>query len=592
MNVQHFLYCTALHIFCVIEVVCLLTSCNDDANYNIHSHQAQVSFLEKDVSVEIEECPEEYEICVGERLRNPYHIEVMREAYRIITDLGFWQYSVNTPKEEPLINAFYYRVLPSNYEELRILLSDENVIYSDVPFDYQIDSDCGSYYMDPECPSDTITWLYAVIPHTYPLPEVGTAEVQVLDILHIPEEVEPVQYGEIDGTGMLEYLAYKLTGNLDEWEEEDIDFYENFFSGIEEGTNTFSKRNKSRAGLFAKTYPTGTMRVYNTDKNSLEAIEGVQVCMHNFGKRCSVITDSDGKYASTVPFRTKVRYSIRFYNEQTKTCILPTFPIVGPAYHRLGRHSKIGLDYDCYTNSKAWRYATINNVLIKNLAFNDEYDIPTPEHLNIWVIGHKNETWAGSTPLLHSYSGAYAGVAFGVLFCTGLPLLAVFLPDILLFEEQDENATTSELTETMFHELVHASHYLQVGDTYWDHYISHIIWNQGYGDSEDSGYFAGYCGIGEMWATYVGLFYLAKDLGFPILSQIEAPYWTCEQWFKPCIMIEIGNRIHDSDANIGNMYRSLQSDVHDLHALQWRMEREGINSDIIDDAISIYGRWN
>lgn len=64
------------------------------------------------------------------------------------------------------------------------LLSDENVIYSDVPFDYQIDSDCGSYYMDPECPSDTITWLYAVIPHTYPLPEVGTAEVQVLDILH------------------------------------------------------------------------------------------------------------------------------------------------------------------------------------------------------------------------------------------------------------------------------------------------------------------------------------------------------------------------------------------------------------------------
>lgn len=66
MNVQHFLYCTALHFFCVIEVVCLLTSCNDDANYNIHSHQAQVSFLEKDVSVEIEECPEEYEICVGE----------------------------------------------------------------------------------------------------------------------------------------------------------------------------------------------------------------------------------------------------------------------------------------------------------------------------------------------------------------------------------------------------------------------------------------------------------------------------------------------------------------------------------------------
>ena len=57
-------------------------------------------------------------------------------------------------------------------------------------------------------------------------------------------------------------------------------------------------------------------------------------------------------------------------------------------------------------------------------------------------------------------------------------------------------------------------------------------------------------------------------------------------------MIEIGNRIYDSEANIGNMYRSLQSDVHDLRALQWRMEREGINSDIVDDAISIYGRWN
>lgn len=571
-----------------------LLSCNNKVE-TIDSNQGMkrvTSFAKQGADVEVMECPEGTEVYVGERLRNPYHYEVMQEAYQIISNLGYWSFTRNTPTEYPLINAFYFRVLPSSYEELSVLLSDENIIYSCIPFDYQIDEDCGDYYMDPECPSDTITWLYAVIPTTYALPQVGTAQVEVLDYLHIPEEVEPVPSGEVDGVGLLEYLAYKLTGNLDEWDEEDIDYYEQFFSGI--GTNNYGGANNSSRGLLSKKYPTGTLRVHNTDKDSLEGMDRVQVLMYNFGRSCKVLTDANGHYVSTIPFRTKVRYAIRFYNEPTKTSILPTFPIMGSAQHRLGKHSKTGLSYDCYTNSKAWRYATINNTLMRNYSFNEEYGIPTPEGLNIWVIGNDNDNWAGSTPLLHLSAGAYSGLAYSILHYTGLPLLCVLLPDILLFEKQNVSSTTSELSETMFHELAHASHYLQVGGTYWDHYISHIIWNQGYGDNENSSIFAGYCGIGEMWATYIGLFYLAKYMGSPMLSQIEVPFGstTCEQWFKPCIMIEIGNRIYDSDADVGDMYRSLQDDVYDLYALQWRMSLEGISADIVDDAIDVYGYWN
>jgi len=590
-NRLHYYRRIILHLCSIMVVGILLFSCSDkfETINNDQSHEQAAFSTKQSTDMEVLECTEGTEVYVGERLRNPYHYEVMQEAYQIISDLGYWSFTSNTPPEYPLINAFYFRVLPSSYEELGILLSDEDIIYSSIPFDYQIDEDCGDYYMDPECPSDTITWLYAVIPTTHALPQVGTAQVEVLDYLHIPEEIEPVQSGETDGIGLLEYLAYKLTGNLDEWEEEDIDYYEIFFSGI--GTSNYSGKNSR--GLLSKKYPAGTLRVHNTDKDSLEGMNRVQVLMYNFGKSCKVVTDENGHYVSTIPFRTKVRYAIRFFNEPTRTSILPTFPIMGSAQHRLGRHSKTGLSYDCYTNSKAWRYATINNALMKNYSFNEEYGIPTPEGLNIWVIGNGYDDWAGSTPLLHLSQGVYSNLTFDILAFTGLPLLFVLVPDILLFEEQNENSITSELSETVFHELAHASHYLQVGDTYWDHYISHIIWNRGYGDDENSSIFAGYCGIGEMWATYIGLFYLAKYQGQPMLSQIEVPSWSiCEQWFKPCIMIEIGNRIYDSDADVGNMYRSLQDDVHDLDALRWRMNTEGISTDIVDDAIDMYGYWN
>jgi hypothetical protein len=63
------------------------------------------------------------------------------------------------------------------------------------------------------------------------------------------------------------------------------------------------------------------------------------------------------------------------------------------------------------------------------------------------------------------------------------------------------------LYRTTIHELAHASHFRQVGVSYWSKYASFIVTNDlngvhVYGDASLPN--AGYCGIGEMWGYYIG----------------------------------------------------------------------------------------
>lgn len=576
-------------VLCTSLLLGFMCSCTNNFEAESYERYSRNALQSRAVSSDeyLEECEEGTEIVLGEQLQNPYEITNMRNAYALITRKGLFTGAANIPSA-PTVNMYYYRVLPASSEELDIIVENEDIYYTTVPYDYQIDEWCGDYYMDPDCP-DSLTWLYAVVPANYGFPEVG--EVEVLADLYIPEEVENVPEGKIDGVGLLEYVAYKLTGNLSEWENEDIIYYESILSNSS-SSNIVAQSQKAKGRWLAKSYPTGTISVHNTTTGNYDGIDGVQIIINNLVKICSCVLDENGQYTSVTPFRTKVWYTIRFYNTQTKTSILPKVPLYGSALYFFGRHSKTGYNAQIEYSSKVWRHATINNTLVKNMAFNEEYGIQNPEYLRIWVLPGDDE-WSGSTPMLHWSNGLYGSYSSLLLFPFELATLSPITPDMLIFANVNETGlTTGILSKTLYHELAHASHYLQVGDEYWDRYISHIIWNLGYGDSKNSSMYAGYCGIGEMWATYVGYFYHAKDTGEQDLGSIEIPDERCRKWYKPCSMVEVGNKIYDSDVTIGNMYQALEPDIHDLETLKDNLYKLGVPFDIIDEVFTPENEWD
>lgn len=542
------------------------------------------------------------EIVLGERYQNPYDIDVMSEAYDVLAAHDAFRNAYNVP-DVPTVNYIYYRVLPQTQEDLEYLMADPYVMYSAVPYDYKI-VETGNYYIDPYCSEST--WLYAVVPANTGLPEIG--EVELLSELYIPEDEDLGEWNAFDGIGLLEYLAYKMTDNLEEWEEEDIAYYEDILmqcllNGIEGEPATLSPfsapKRKPAQGTACKAYPSGnfSIKYQNGDE---EGLCGAQVVIHNIVKCYTGIINADGSYTSSKVFRTKVWYQIRFFNMLTNCSIFPTFPIEGAARMRLGQFPKEGYDYvitpdglggdeEHKHDKEYWRYAFINNTLCKNHEYNLTYNIHEPLNMRIWVFPAM-EQWTGSTPMLHLSGGGWSFLLDNLLLVFGVPFFNLLVPDMCLFVKNDptEIEDPKDLAETIHHEMAHAGHYCKVGNNYWDNYISHIITHAGYGDSCTSGSNAGYCGIGEMWGTYLGRFYTAKQYGSPDLSNINK---ISGYWFNPNIMIEIGNKAHARGISPKILFNALNSNVHSLESLQNSLVRAGIPEDIVKQAIKSEGGW-
>ena len=542
---------------------------------------------------EIEGYTDDTEIKLGDVRKNPYNIDIMRDAFDILMHTSILDEAVNIPTE-PHVNHIYYRVLPTDSMELECLLADTGVHYLNIPLDCDI-VQSGAFYRDEDVKDSPYVWLYTVVSARKSLPTVG--KVEILDQLFIPAEREDVKEGETDGVGVLEYVAYKLTYNLSDWEDEDIAYYEDLLARynlsdigekptIKKAMASTDAR-KAPKRWFSKAYPTGIFSVWNTYTHTWDGIAGAEVIIHNFVKMYTGALDREGKYTSSKVFRTKVYYWIRFYNVPTQTSIFPKVPLIGSALHPLRKHSKEGFDYHCEHNSVAWRYATINNAVVKNARFNYEYEIPTANGLRIWVLPG-NKEWSGSTPLLHFARGGYHSVLDLLLFLCGVPYAIPITPDMMIFATQGDE-TTEELQGTMYHELAHVGHYLRVGDTYWDHYITHIIWHGGYGNDK-SGLYAGYCGIGEMWGEYAGKFYLAKDISITELNTIEKVARN-GHWYNPPIMAAIGDYAISEGYTFGDLYHVLNADIHSLDALRDGMVRLGLDEKKIDSIIEERKGW-
>ena len=153
-----------------------------------------------------------------------------------------------------------------------------------------------------------------------------------------------------------------------------------------------------------------------------------------------------------------------------------------------------------------------------------------------------------SNNLIAGYLGGYA------------VLIKALLPDITIGTNgRDDYAS---IYDAVCHELAHASHFAQVGTSYWNPYISYMLTSyvlsggMTYGDG--MGENAGLCEVGEMWAYYLEskIYKERYGGGFPTFGT--------SYWFYP----QIFRFLDERGMSVASMFSVLKSDVTSRQALK------------------------
>ena len=182
---------------------------------------------------------------LGEKLNNPYALEVMQAAVESLTP-------ADKPVPTLMVTDLYVRFLPKDSTELAILYDVEKLELFDYPLDYEIMVE-GDYYHDPSIPEGNPTWLYTTVAPDYEFPDV---EYEILETCYIPQEVS-VKSSSSDTFSPedLEREAYRLAGLDSMWIDGPL--------------------------TRAAEYPSGKFTVYDTETQEYVPVKGVKIRVHN-----------------------------------------------------------------------------------------------------------------------------------------------------------------------------------------------------------------------------------------------------------------------------------------------------------------------
>ncbi len=472
---------------------------------------------------------------LGQKLPNPYSISNMQAAH----DSLYPNLNIQLP-----VTHLYVRFLPQDTAQMRRLLEDSLELF-DFPLDYQI-LRTGYYYKDPSLGSEApYTWQYTTVSPFYQFP--AGIRHEVLGECYIPDDEPPFlrtgsDYSPID----LERKAFELVGLDSMWIEP----------------------NNARA----KAQPQGRFTVTNTETGREDGIKGAKVRVHNIVKWATTYTSSSGYYKIPKNYRTNVHYAIIFENE--KDFSISDYAIdLFKANHRMGFHSNSGYSKNISSSSSDWMYAVINNAAYEYYEFCRLNSImPPPKNLKIW---EGDDFTFKSAPMINRLNSVPAVIDKFISTCEAgmldliFPYLATYLPDIIFGAKYLSD--TRDIYSSVFHELSHASHYVQVGNSYWTRYITYICETfleqgdcYGNGSLED----AGVCEVGEMWGYFNedAMTYNFFDGG---ISDTTGIYRSVNGWIHPKILL---NLYYNEILTQKEIFDAMTADVDTRAKLQNKMK--------------------
>ncbi len=469
------------------------------------------------------------EIVLGEQLEDPYSVDNITKAIASL-------YGTRAGRYEVTASDWYVRFLPANEDEFDTLRR-MGVDLLDHPFDYKIVVD-GDYYRDPDIPEDEITWQYAVVKPDFEFP--SGIRYEVLDECYIPETGTVTRAGDIDlDWDAIEREAYRITGNEDMLDMLDM---------------------QTRAG--SKEPPTGCITVIDPDygDGTPLGVAGVKVSANRFVKFASAYTDSEGYYKMNKSFSSAPRYRIIFQNK-TGFGIGFNMLLVQGSVSTLGKNPSSGVDVciDSSSDRKLFCRSVVNNAVYDffDMCRQEECSLTAPPtNLRLWLF---QKISSSSAPMLRQGSLSELSLVKKYLGDYG-SIVRMFLPDITLGLKGAESY--QEIYSRTVHELAHASHFMQVGKSWWSSYIVNVLTSfvtsggVTYGAGTEDGH--GYCEVGEMWG-----YYLENEL---MMSRYHLTSTSngLKYWFCPQILMYMSER----GVGYNKICKALTSDVADVDALK------------------------
>ena len=434
---------------------------------------------------------------LGDRLENPYKTQNITKALASL-------YPTKADRVEVKPTDLYVRFLPADKQQYKHLES-LGLELVDHPLDYDIAVE-GDWYHDPEVPESNVTWQYAVVPVDFEFPD--DIEYEIIDECYIVNSTATRSDG-IDWEAV-EREAYRITGNEDRI--------------VDEMTKASGKE-----------APSGRITVVDPKANGGKpfGVAGVKVSCNSFVKFDSSYTDRDGYYSMSKKFSAKLRYRLVFQNTMGFSIGLNLI-LVPASVSTLGKSSPSGVNVTVTDKSdeKLYRRCVVNNAAYDYYARCSSEDLnltQPPSDLRIWIF--KNLA-ASSAVMLHHNAVLSNNLIAGYLGGYAV-LIKALLPDITIGTKGREDYAS--IYGAVCHELAHATHFAQVGTSYWDPYISYIISSyvlsggMSYGDG--TGDSAGLCEVGEMWAYYLES-RMYKDRYGGSMPSFGTSFWFYPQIFR------------------------------------------------------------
>lgn len=390
---------------------------------------------------------------VYDTLPNPYSLDVMQAVY---------DYYSETPVTlEP--TDLYVKFMPKDSLELDRLINDYNLELFDYPLDIELEED--EVYINPDLPETDLVWLYTTVSPDFVFPT-GIA-YEILEECYIPEDNETVGVPTKAGEVNVEDAAFALMG-YDEIPE---------------------------IATRAATAPQGTITVYDDCLNAAVPVKGVKIRCHRLVKWAVAYTDENGHYTINKQFRFKPHYAIVFDNVKDFD-IWGNWGPIARANYNLGWQSNNGYSKLIGVGSTVWNWAVVNNAAYDYYKMCEHTGIlKPPQRLKIFVA---NTSFGSSAPILRKTIALlglnghsdiidfFINISAGALVNIVYQLIRVALPDIII-DTKDYIGIQhkyNRIYQTVNHELAHASHFSQVGSTFWGDYINYIITYGAYGGND------------------------------------------------------------------------------------------------------------
>ena len=462
------------------------------------------------------------QIVLGEKLEDPYALSAMQLSLANL-------YPTKSGVERLEATNYYVRFLPMDdrqFTSLKLM----GVQLLDHPLDYEILRE-GDYYHDPSLQEDDITWQYAVVDKNFQFPQ--DIRYEILEQCYIPENAA-TKAADIDWEAV-EREAYRLTGNA----------------------HRLLPKTKADGGM-----PSGSIKIVDDKYNGGEPIgvSGVMVSVNSFVKFATAYTDASGNYVIPRSFSSDMRYRLVFQNEKGFGIGVDLL-LVPASVSTLGTGPSEGINVKITKDSdrKLFSRCVVNNAIYDYFMRCTREGVkitPPPQNLRVWLF---QNIASSSAPMLHQGSVVDEGTVSEYLG-SYKSILSHFLPDIIMGLRYFEDY--SQIYNYTQHELAHASHYVRVGNGYWNRYIKHVLKSYvtsgmkvyGVGTEPE----AGYCEVGEMWAYYLQNVLYRERYGY-YLSELGTSYW-----FHPQILLYMDDRgIDDS-----KIFTALMPSVTDRELFQ------------------------